>query len=55
MIADANGNLFGTTLGTPEATCGGCADSGGGTVFEITDSGFVPLQIRWRAGEPELL
>jgi hypothetical protein len=34
LIADANGNLFGTTEE------GGA--SGGGTVFEITGSGFVP-------------
>ena len=33
LIADANGNLFGTTSG------GGANDDG--TVFEITDSGFV--------------
>jgi uncharacterized repeat protein (TIGR03803 family) len=33
LIADANGNLFGTTLG------GGA--HGGGSVFEVTDSGFV--------------
>jgi hypothetical protein len=33
LIADANGNLFGTTNG------GG---SGYGTVFEVTGSGFVP-------------
>lgn len=34
LIADANGNLFGTTL------VGG--DSGNGTVYEVTGSGFVP-------------
>jgi uncharacterized repeat protein (TIGR03803 family) len=34
LIADARGNLFGTTSG------GGAY--GGGTVFEVTDSGFVP-------------
>lgn len=50
LIADANGNLFGTTFGTPKATRGGCADSGGGTVFEITDSGFVPYKFD---GTPE--
>ena len=33
LIADANGNLFGTTAG------GGA--HGGGTVFEISNSGFV--------------
>jgi uncharacterized repeat protein (TIGR03803 family) len=36
LIADANGDLFGTTVGVT---------GGGGTVFEITDSGFVPLAI----------
>jgi uncharacterized repeat protein (TIGR03803 family) len=39
LLADANGNLFGTTVQ------GGVASSpffgGGGTVFEITNSGFV--------------
>jgi hypothetical protein len=34
LIADANGNLFGTTLG------GGV--TGAGTVFEVAGSGFVP-------------
>jgi uncharacterized repeat protein (TIGR03803 family) len=34
LIADANGNLFGTTAN------GGASDDG--TVFEITGSGFVP-------------
>jgi uncharacterized repeat protein (TIGR03803 family) len=34
LIADGNGNLFGTTIN------GGA--SGYGTVFEITNSGFVP-------------
>ncbi|HEV2325351.1 MAG TPA: choice-of-anchor tandem repeat GloVer-containing protein [Terracidiphilus sp.] len=34
LIADANGNLFGTTL------VGGA--SGDGTVYEVTGSGFVP-------------
>jgi uncharacterized repeat protein (TIGR03803 family) len=37
LIADANGNLFGTTYG------GGANDSG--TVFEIAGSGFVPKVI----------
>ena len=36
LVADANGNLFGTTLE------GGPGDDDVGTVFEITDSGFVP-------------
>jgi uncharacterized repeat protein (TIGR03803 family) len=35
LIADANGDLFGATAS------GG--SGGGGTVFEITDSGFVPV------------
>ena len=43
LIADANGDLFGTTQ------YGGAA--GDGTVFEITDSGFVPP--RQFAGTPE--
>jgi uncharacterized repeat protein (TIGR03803 family) len=36
LIADANGDLFGTTVGVT---------GGGGTVFEITGSGFIPLAI----------
>jgi hypothetical protein len=36
LIADAKGNLLGTTSG-------GGAGNNGGTVFEITDSGFVPF------------
>jgi hypothetical protein len=36
LIADANGDLFGTTVG------GGPNAGVSGTVFEITDSGFVP-------------
>jgi hypothetical protein len=36
LIADAKGDLFGTTQN------GGAYD-GYGTVFEITDSGFVPF------------
>ena len=35
LIADASGNLFGTTAG-------GGANSNDGTVFELTGSGFVP-------------
>ena len=42
LIADANGNLFGTT------NAGGA--SGNGTVFEITGSGFAPP--RQFAGTP---
>jgi hypothetical protein len=37
LIADANGNLFGTT-----SRGGTHAANDGGTVFEITGSGFVP-------------
>ena len=37
LIADADGNLFGTT------TYGGAHQ--GGTVFEVTGSGFVPLTV----------
>ena len=33
LIADANGNLYGTTMMD--------GDSADGTVFEVTDSGFV--------------
>jgi uncharacterized repeat protein (TIGR03803 family) len=41
LIADARGNLFGTTFGggTGTGNTGGAVS--GGTVFEITDSGFV--------------
>lgn len=52
LLAAANGNLFGTTFGTPKATCGGCADSCGGTVFEITDRGFVPHKFDGTPGSP---
>jgi uncharacterized repeat protein (TIGR03803 family) len=38
LIADANGNLFGSTLNEG-------ANGEGGTVFEITDSGFVPPRL----------
>jgi uncharacterized repeat protein (TIGR03803 family) len=38
LIADANGDLFSTTLN-------GGSNGGHGTVFEITDSGFVALAI----------
>ena len=41
LIADARGNLFGTTAG------GGTND--GGTIFEVTDCGFVPFAF---AGQP---
>ena len=34
MIADAAGNLFGTTIQ--------CGASGAGTVFMLSDTGFVP-------------
>ena len=44
LIADANGNLFGTTEE------GGV--SGHGTVFEVTSSGFVPPRQRQFAGTP---
>jgi uncharacterized repeat protein (TIGR03803 family) len=43
LIADANGNLFGTTA------FGGSNSSG--TVFEITGSGFVPLNPKQSAGD----
>ena len=35
LYADANGNLFGTT------SAGGPSGAGAGTVFEITDSGYI--------------
>jgi uncharacterized repeat protein (TIGR03803 family) len=42
LIADANGNLFGTTVA-----------NGGGTVFQITDSGFViPVTFAGTPGKP---
>jgi uncharacterized repeat protein (TIGR03803 family) len=49
LIADARGNLFGTTQngGLP------CAPLGCGTVFEITGSGFVvPVAFAGTAGKP---
>jgi uncharacterized repeat protein (TIGR03803 family) len=44
LIADGSGNLFGTTA------YGGAYYGGNGTVFEITNSGFVP--VREFAGTP---
>jgi uncharacterized repeat protein (TIGR03803 family) len=38
LIADGSGNLFGTTAY-------GGASGGNGTVFEITNSGFVPVRV----------
>jgi hypothetical protein len=47
LMADAKGNLFGTTVD-------GGANGEGGTVFEITDSGFVVRPARpVYAGTPD--
>ncbi len=40
LFADISGDLFGTTL--VGGTVGGVAGTGEGTVFEITNSGYVP-------------
>jgi hypothetical protein len=43
LIADASGNLFGTTERGGANTCSSAATNFGcGTVFEITGSSFVP-------------
>jgi uncharacterized repeat protein (TIGR03803 family) len=46
LIADRAGNLFGTTA------AGGVYGNVFGTVFEVTDSGFVPSQALTLAGKP---
>jgi uncharacterized repeat protein (TIGR03803 family) len=52
LIADANGNLFGTTyFGGVSANCPADITIGCGTVFEITGSGFIPPGVL--AGTPE--
>jgi len=44
-IADASGNLFGTTYyGVTPSACETSENAGCGTVYEITGSGFVPLK-----------
>lgn len=46
LVADASGNLFGTTYWGGSGTCGsftsGVRRRGCGTVFKVTDAGFVP-------------
>lgn len=55
LIADARGNLFGTTAGmTFEEYADGVTDVGNGTVFELTGSGFVaPLSFAGTPGKAD--